>query len=66
MRIFRTPFLAAAIAAPLAVAALPAAAGGIPFDLPRLDFPAPGADTSRDCTLLLVPQAPDACAPAGN
>lgn len=55
----------------LGVAALPALAGGISFDLPRLDFPAPapatsGADASRDCTLPLLPAAPDTCAPAGK
>lgn len=27
----------------------PAFAGGISFDLPRLDFPAPQPDASRDC-----------------
>ncbi len=53
------------------VAALPALAGGISFDLPRLDFPATatataGADTSRDCTLPLLPAAPQTCAPAGK
>lgn len=29
--------------------ALPAQAGGIAIDLPRLDFPAPQPDASRDC-----------------
>lgn len=29
--------------------ALPAHAGGISIDLPRLDFPAPQPDASRDC-----------------
>lgn len=49
--------------------ALPALAGGIAIDLPRLDFPAPttsGADTSRGCTLPLLPGAPATCAPAAN
>jgi hypothetical protein len=57
----------------LGLAALPALAGGISFDLPRLDFPAPapapataGADASRDCTLPLLPAAPETCAPAGK
>lgn len=49
--------------------AVPALAGGISFDLPRLEFPAPataGADTSRDCTRSLLPGAPETCAPAGK
>ncbi len=45
------------------VVALPAFAGGIPFDLPRLDFPAPGTETSRDCATVAAPGAPRACAP---
>ena len=41
-------------ALPLAIAttllgAAPAFAGGIGFDLPRLDFPAPQPQTARDC-----------------
>ena len=50
----------------LGLAALPAAAVGIPLDLPRLDFPAPGTDTSRDCTLPLLPGAPHPCPGSGN
>lgn len=39
---------------PLALAAAllgtaPAFAGGLGFDLPRLDFPAPQPQTTRDC-----------------
>lgn len=32
--------------------AIPAQAGGISFDLPRLDFSAPQPDASRDCASL--------------
>lgn len=62
MKTFRTPIVALC----LSLAALPAAAGGISFDLPRLDFPAPGTDTSRDCPLPLLPGAPHPCAASGN
>jgi hypothetical protein len=48
------------------LAAQPVLAGGIPFDLPRLDFPAPSADTSRDCTAAPLTGAPATCTPAGN
>ncbi|WP_413864255.1 hypothetical protein [Albidovulum sp.] len=66
-----TSFRAPIVALCMSLAALPAAAGGISFDLPRLEFPAPapatsGADASRDCTLPLLPAAPDTCAPAGK
>lgn len=59
----------------LGLAALPALAGDWAFDLPRLEFPAPaigpapttaGVDTSRDCTLSILPAAPEPCAPAGK
>ncbi|MFN6952172.1 MAG: hypothetical protein ACK4NE_06225 [Albidovulum sp.] len=50
----------------LCLAAVPAAAGGISFDLPRLTFPAPQADTSRDCTPPLLPGAAQPCARSGN
>jgi hypothetical protein len=62
-------FLVTLVALTLGVAALPALAGGWSFDLPRMEFPAPapaGADTSRDCTLSLLPAAPQGCAPAGK
>ncbi|HQU66828.1 MAG TPA: hypothetical protein PLI43_01385 [Albidovulum sp.] len=41
--------------------AIPAHAGGISFDLPRLDFPAPQPDASRDCASLATVTA--TCAP---
>ncbi|WP_291338158.1 hypothetical protein [Albidovulum sp.] len=53
-----TSFRAPIVALCMSLAALPAAAGGISFDLPRLEFPASGADASRDCTLPLLPGAP--------
>jgi hypothetical protein len=34
--------------------AMPALAGGIAFDLPRLDFPAPTPDATRACTLSMT------------
>ncbi|SPH16689.1 hypothetical protein DEA8626_00200 [Defluviimonas aquaemixtae] len=33
----------------LGLLAAPALAGGVSFDLPRLDFPAPAPETTRDC-----------------
>jgi hypothetical protein len=39
------------------LAAAPAFAGGIVFDIPRLDFPAPQPEITRDC------QAPDRLSP---
>lgn len=55
----RPALLALAVALALGATALPAAALGIAFDLPRLDFPADDAVTvTRDCT-----GAPTACAP---
>lgn len=48
-------------AASLGLVALPAAASGISFDLPRLNFPASGTETSRDCTLPVLPAGPVAC-----
>lgn len=62
MKTLRAPIVALC----LSLVALPAAAGGISFDLPRLDFPAPGADTSRDCMLPILPGAPHPCAAAGD
>lgn len=62
MTTLRTPIVALC----LGLAALPASAGGFSLDLPRLDFPAPGADTSRDCTLPLLSAAPHPCAAPGN
>lgn len=54
----RPVLLALAIALSLGAAALPAAALGIAFDLPRLDFPADdGANTSRGCTTAPAPCA---------
>ena len=50
----------------LGIVALPAAAGGISFDLPRLEFPAPGTETSRDCVAPLLPGSPAACAECAN
>lgn len=44
--------------------ALPALAGGISFDLPRLDFPAPETETSRDCVTVAVPGGTLSCAPS--
>ena len=44
-------------------AALPAMAGGFDVSLPRFDFPASGADTTRGCAVLTSPVAPT-CAPA--
>ncbi len=35
--------------------AIPALAGGIAIDLPRLDFPTQGAEVTRDCVTLLQP-----------
>ncbi len=65
--------LATLAALGLGLAALPALAGGIAPDLPRLEFPAPvaapgttGADATRGCTLPLLPGAPAACASAAN
>ncbi len=46
--------------------ALPAMAGGISFDLPRLDFPAPSTETSRDCGALALPGAPQPCTEGRN
>lgn len=45
------------------LAALPALAVGNSFDLPRLEFPAPGTETSRDCATVAVPGAPLAFVP---
>mgnify|MGYP001187260130 CR=1 FL=1 len=61
-----TSFRAPIVALCMSLAALPAAAGGISFDLPRLEFPASGADASRDCTLPLLPGAPHPCAASGH
>ncbi len=52
-----TRLAAALVLSATAFAAVPAAAGGIAFDLPRLDFPAPGADTTRACPVLTSPAA---------
>lgn len=41
--------------------AIPAHAGGMSFDLPRLDFPAPQPDASRDCASLAT--VATTCAP---
>lgn len=51
------PMKRLALAAAVALTALPAAAGGFGFDLPRLDFPAPGTDgqTTRGCQSLAAP-----------
>jgi hypothetical protein len=45
----------------LLLGAAPASALGISLDLPRLDFPAPQPDTSRDCPTLST--ATPACTP---
>ena len=61
-----THIRATLIALAFGVAALPALAGGFSFDLPRLDFPAPGTETSRDCAPVANPGAPLACVPTGK
>lgn len=53
----------------LGLAAIPAVANGMSFDLPRLAFPGTattGSDSSRDCTAAPLPGAPLTCAPAGS
>ncbi len=35
----------------LLLGATPTLAGGFSFDLPRLDFPAPRPETTRDCQM---------------
>ena len=52
-----TRLAAALVLSATAFAAVPAAAGSVAFDLPRLDFPAPGADTTRACQVLTSPAA---------
>lgn len=55
MSLLRPALLALTLALPLG-AAVPAAALGIPFDLPRLDFPTDGgATTTRGCTTAPAP-----------
>ncbi|OYX44910.1 MAG: hypothetical protein B7Z02_03585 [Rhodobacterales bacterium 32-67-9] len=62
MAYIRATFIALAFG----LVALPAVAGGISFDLPRLDFPAPGTDTSRDCTAVTLPGGTQTCAQTGK
>jgi hypothetical protein len=54
--------LIAATMAMSAATALPATAGGLSFDLPRLQFPAPGTGTTRACTPVATPGLPADCA----
>ncbi|WP_347312340.1 hypothetical protein [Defluviimonas sp. SAOS-178_SWC] len=46
--------------------AIPVTADAMSFDLPRLNFPAPGTETSRDCTMVAVPGGPNSCTPTAN
>ena len=50
MTSLRTLFLAIS----LGLTAIPAAAGGITFDLPRLTFPQPQPDVTRDCAPMTI------------
>lgn len=50
------------VAATLALTAAPAFAGGISIDLPRLQFPADDAATTRSCQSVITP----VCAPNGK
>ncbi|MCB2129634.1 MAG: hypothetical protein KDE03_11270 [Rhodobacteraceae bacterium] len=45
-----------------ATTAIPAMAGGLSFDLPRLQFPAPETGTTRACTPVATPGHPGDCA----
>lgn len=54
------------IALVFGLVAAPAIAGSFSFDLPRLDFPAPGTDTSRDCTAVVLPGGTQTCAQTGK
>lgn len=46
----------------LGLIAAPALAGGIAMDLPRLQFPTDGADTTRGCLSVTTP----VCTPNGQ
>ena len=59
MTVLRTTFLAAF----LGLAAVPALAGGIVIDLPRLEFPT-GAEVTRGCIDPVT--ADGACTPAAD
>ena len=47
----KTLYLFAAFST-LLLGATPTLAGGFSFDLPRLDFPAPRPETTRDCQTM--------------
>ena len=53
----RTSLLALGIS----LVAVPALAGGVAIDLPRLTFPTPQTETSRDCMAIALPGAPATC-----
>lgn len=56
-----TPLRSFLLGLALALAGLPAAAGGISFDLPHLQFPPTDAQSSRDCPTPTAIGATQAC-----
>jgi hypothetical protein len=60
-----TTLRTALLAAPFALLALPAAAGGFVFDLPRLTFPEPTDGVTRDCQVPTL-GSPATCAPGNS
>ncbi|MEZ5779133.1 MAG: hypothetical protein R3E44_12310 [Paracoccaceae bacterium] len=50
----------------LGLVAAPAFAGGIVMDFPRLIYPAPDSQTTRDCAAVTAPGLPSTCAPVAK